>query len=112
MEAFIRSDVRRVGIIYTFSRGLTRRLKCQTRSGREHLSPFAFPSRNLNSGKTSLVLTIIKSAALPSQDERDSRERGTKKRMKWQDDKWQDETLHGRRYAIATSGVEGITNLC
>jgi len=74
MEAFIRSDVRRVGIIYTFSRGLTRRLKCQTRSGRKRLSPFAFPSRNLNSGKTSLVSTIIKSAALPSQDEREKEE--------------------------------------
>jgi len=52
--------VRRAGIIYASSRGLTRRLKCQTRRdrglararGRLSFSP---PPRDLNSGKTSRI---------------------------------------------------------
>lgn len=79
MEAFIRSDMRRAGIIYAFFRGLTRRLKCQTNSGRERLSlpvSSSFPPRNLNSGKTSLVSAIVKPAALPPQGWRDGRKKG------------------------------------
>jgi len=59
MGAFIRSDVRRAGIIYASSRGLTRRLKCQTRRDRGLARPrgrlSSPPPRDLNSGKTSRI---------------------------------------------------------
>jgi len=51
--------VRRAGIIYASSRGLTRRLKCQTRRDRGLARPrgrlSSPPPRDLNSGKTSRI---------------------------------------------------------
>lgn len=59
---------------------------------------FSFPSRNLNSGKTSLVLAIIKPTALPPRGRRGwqdgeerVRRRGKKREVR------QDEISHGRR---------------